>query len=70
MDTFVVANMGFSSKLNKKIANSVDPDETARYKLSHMDLHCLQRCLYWSVGRKRLTITTLESFQEIPKPIS
>ena len=25
--------------------NSVDPDEMAYYKLSHLDLHCLQRYL-------------------------
>ena len=30
--------------------NSVDPDETARYEPSHLDLHCLQRYLYWSAG--------------------
>ena len=24
------------------MANSVDPDETARYEPSHLDLHCLQ----------------------------
>ena len=47
--------LGFQSKINKKKkANSVDPDETARYEPSHLDLHCLQGYLYWSVGRKRL----------------
>ena len=25
-------------------ANSVDPDETARYESSHLDLHCLLFC--------------------------
>ena len=34
--------------------NSVDPDDTAHYELSHLDLHCLQRGLYWSVGMKGL----------------
>ena len=24
------------------MVNSVDPDETARYEPSHLDLHCLQ----------------------------
>ena len=27
------------------MANSVDPDETAHYELSHLDLHCLQKYL-------------------------
>ena len=36
------------------MANSVDPDETARYEPSHQDLHCLQRYLYWSSGMKEL----------------
>ena len=26
------------------MANSVDPDEAARYEPSHQDLHCLQKC--------------------------
>ena len=28
------------------MANSVDPDETVRYKPSHLDLHCLHRHLF------------------------
>ena len=32
------------------MASSVDPDETARYEPSHLDLHCLQRYLF--VGMK------------------
>ena len=31
----------------KRMANSVDPDETAHNGPSHLDLHCLQRCLVW-----------------------
>ena len=27
------------------MANSIDPDETARYEPSHLDLHCLHRVL-------------------------
>ena len=38
------------------MANSVDPDEMAHYEPSHLDLHCLQRCLYWSVEMKGLTL--------------
>ena len=41
-------------KINQRMANSVDPDETARYESSHLDLHCLQRYLYWSAGIKEL----------------
>ena len=39
-------------KLITNMANSVDPDETARNEPSHLDLYCLQRYLYWSVGMK------------------
>ena len=34
--------------------NSVDPDEKAHYKLSHLDLHCLLRQPSWSAGLKEL----------------
>ena len=34
------------------MANSVDPDETAHYEPSHLDLNCLQSHQYWSVGVK------------------
>ena len=53
-ETSIVANR-VSVKINNKMANSVDPDKMACYKLSHMDLHCLQRFLYWSAGMKGLT---------------
>ena len=32
--------------------NSVDPDETAYYELSHLDLHCLHKIWFWSAGLK------------------
>ena len=35
--------LGFQSKINNRMANSVDPAETAPYKPFHLDLHCLQR---------------------------
>ena len=38
---------GFQSHVNNRIGNSVDPDETARYEPSHLDLHCVQKYLYW-----------------------
>ena len=52
LDTFIVANRGFSQKINNRMANSVDPDETARYEPSHLGLQCLQKYLYWSAGMK------------------
>ena len=32
--------------------NSVDPDETAHYEPSHLDLHCLHKYLFWSARLK------------------
>ena len=43
---------GFSQKSITECQNSVDPDETACYEPSDLDLHCLQSYLYWSVGMK------------------
>ena len=45
---------GFLSKINNRMANSVDPDETAHYEPSHLGLHCLQRYLYWSCRDERV----------------
>ena len=36
------------------MAKSVDPDETAHYELSHLDLHCLQMYFSWSLGSSGL----------------
>ena len=36
------------------MTNSVDPDETARNEPFHLDLHYLQRYLYWFVWMKGL----------------
>ena len=36
------------------MANSVDPDETAYYEPSHLELHCLHIYLFWSAGLKGL----------------
>ena len=38
------------------MANSVDPDEMARYEPSHQDLRCLHIYLYQSTGLKRLIL--------------
>ena len=45
-----LANWGFSSRMT----NSVDPGETAHDEPFHLDLHCLQRYLFWSAGMKGL----------------
>ena len=44
----------------KRIANSVDPDETVYYEPSYQDLQCLQKLL-WSAGLK-----WLNGFQNVP----
>ena len=49
-------NVGFSVKSKIKKPNNVDPDETAHYEPSQLDLHCFHRCLFWSAGLKRLKI--------------
>ena len=56
LDTSIVAN----SKINNWITNDVDPDEMAHYEPSHLDLHCLQRYLYWSKGMKELKETLFQ----------
>ena len=43
-----------SVKNQNKVANNVDPDETAHYEPSHLDLHCLQNNIFWSAGLKGL----------------
>ena len=37
------------------MANSVDPDETARDEPSHLDLHCLHKYQFWSTNLIGLT---------------
>ena len=44
------------SKFKNRMTNSVDPDETACYEPSHLDLHCLHRHLCWSAVLKRLIL--------------
>ena len=53
LDTSIVENRGFSLR-SRTMANSVHPDETARYEPSHLDLHCLQRYMCKSAGMKGL----------------
>ena len=40
------------------MSNSVDPDETAHYELSHLDLRCLQRRIFIAYGSERVNKTT------------
>ena len=44
------------------MTNSVDPDETARYEPSHLDLHYLQRYLVWFAGLKGLNKRSIQNF--------
>ena len=37
-------------KIQNQMANSVNPDVTARYEPSHLVLHCLQWYMFWFVG--------------------
>ena len=53
--THPLLQIGFWAQNNKRMADSADPDETTRYEPSHLDLHCLQRYLYWSAALKGLT---------------
>ena len=38
------------------MANGEDRDETARYELSHLDLHCLLMYLFWFARLKELML--------------
>ena len=54
MNSSIVANRGFSQKLNNRMANSVDLVETSRCEMYHIDLHCLKRYSCWSAGNTRI----------------
>ena len=47
-----------------RMVKSVDPDEMAHDKLSHLDLHCLHRYLFWSARLKGLNVS-IQSFQKL-----
>ena len=53
---------GFQLHISNRIGNSVDPDETAHDEPSHLDLHCLQKYMYSSVGMKGLICFTSNTF--------
>ena len=44
LDTPIVVNRGFL-KMKSRMTNTIDTDEMACIKLSHLDLHYLRRCL-------------------------
>ena len=50
----IVANWDVIRKSENRMANRIDPDETVHYP-SHLDLYCLQRYMFWSVGLKEIT---------------
>ena len=52
MWTHPLLQIGFQSRMNIRMANSVDPDGMTSYEPSHLDLHCLQRYQCWSVEMK------------------
>ena len=41
------------------MSNSVDPDETARYEPSHLDLCCLQKPFIIACGSERVKLNIL-----------
>ena len=63
LDISTDAKRGLSQKQKNRMANSVDADDMACYKPSHLDLHvhCLHRYLFWSArlkGLVRIVVTT------------
>ena len=46
LETSTIANGDISPKIIKRLTIIAYPDEAARYELSHVDLHCLQRYMY------------------------
>ena len=59
------------TKIPNQMPNSVDPDEKALYELYHLDLHCLQMYMFWSVGLKELLrMYTLSGETSFSKQVS
>ena len=54
VDMLTVAKWDASQKPMNRMANRVDPDETAPYEPSHLDLRGLQRYMFWSPGLEGL----------------
>ena len=53
-----------SVKNQNRITNSVDPDETAHYELSHQDLQCLQKMVLLC-RTERVTATAVSGLDKI-----
>ena len=51
------------------MVNSVDSYKMARYEPSHLDLHCLYKYIYWSVGINRVKNTEQCQKMEAISPI-
>ena len=65
--------IGISAKINNTMANCVDPDETARYEPSHLDLHCLQKVSVLVCGDDKIkayVLTRFSSRHNKPRNIS
>ena len=43
------------------MSNSVDPDETAHYEPSHLDLHCLKKLITNTCGSERVTVPVVSA---------
>ena len=50
----ILCKQRVKSMIINKMASIEDPDEMSHYKLSHLNLHCLYKCLYQSSGLKML----------------
>ena len=50
------------------MANIEDPEETARYDPSHLDLHCLHRYLFCSIGLKMLISLHKYTWKKVEHP--
>ena len=48
------------SNIKSRMANSVFPDEMAHYEPSHLDLHCLEKYMFWSYRVERGNKSTVE----------
>ena len=46
------------------MSNSVDPDETAHYEPSHLDLRCLQKPIFIAYGSERVNDSNTDGSSE------
>ena len=51
--------IGMPVKDQNRIANMIEPDETAHYEQCHQNPHCLHRYLARSTGNERVKLTSL-----------